>query len=356
MSTIEFKHVRKWDDEFTMSTRFLPGVMKTQLDAIMELLKLYRRVSFDDPCTKTACSMCHRVHAERILAFMQKHEPIHFVLPAFPAKSPNKQKVIGHLPDLGERLALGNLEELCIRIQGIYSPGARLTVCTDGHVSSDLVGLNDDTVLLYLESLKAMVENGGLGCLDTFSLPDLQDGADHCVESCRRYLLEHFALPVEEVRHRVMTDMQTTRTFNGIARIVLEDLLVAERTLNRSAIRRKAKLLAYQMTQRSIAWSTLIAEEFPNAVRLSVHPQSGHGNKFGLRLLPSSDHWLTPWDGVVVEVDGRYQLLKRWQAEEQGAKLIYSGSRPSHYSLASFNSTLLDSERLNRFMALTGEV
>ena len=144
------------EGKFIMSTRLLPSIMSTQLDAIMDLLKLYRRVSFDDPCAKSACSLCHRAHAERILAFMRRQEPIHFVLPAFPAKSPNKKKVIGDLPDLGERLALGNLEELCIRIQGIYSPGARLTICTDGHVFADLVGLSDDTVLLYLESLKAM--------------------------------------------------------------------------------------------------------------------------------------------------------------------------------------------------------
>jgi hypothetical protein len=58
---------------------------------------------------------------------------IPMVLPAFPMKSNNRmQKVLGHLPDLGEELALARLANLCHDIKAIYSPGAMVVIVTDG--------------------------------------------------------------------------------------------------------------------------------------------------------------------------------------------------------------------------------
>src|SRR6201996_738089 len=62
-------------------------------------------------------------------------EIIPLVLPAFPWKSVNKvEKVIGHLPDLGEELALGRLNQVCLDIGKIYAPGAYVLITSDGLV------------------------------------------------------------------------------------------------------------------------------------------------------------------------------------------------------------------------------
>lgn len=54
-------------------------------------------------------------------------------LPAFPFKSANKvYKVLGKLPDKAEELALGRLNSMCQRVAEIYSPGARVTIISDG--------------------------------------------------------------------------------------------------------------------------------------------------------------------------------------------------------------------------------
>lgn len=66
-------------------------------------------------------------------------KPIRMVLPAFPAKSPSRDKTLSHLPDHGEELALRNLNELCKRIGQIYEPGARIVICSDGRVFADVV-------------------------------------------------------------------------------------------------------------------------------------------------------------------------------------------------------------------------
>ena len=70
-------------------------------------------------------------------------------LPAFPCKSPSPAKVTGVLPDEGERLALTELDELCRRIRDLYPPGAGVTICSDGHVFADHIGVDDDTITAY---------------------------------------------------------------------------------------------------------------------------------------------------------------------------------------------------------------
>lgn len=65
--------------------------------------------------------------------FILAEKRVEACLPAFPFKSANKvYKVLGHLPDKAEELALDRLNTICKRIQLIYAPGARITIISDG--------------------------------------------------------------------------------------------------------------------------------------------------------------------------------------------------------------------------------
>ena len=50
--------------------------------------------------------------------------------------------------------------------------------------------------------------------------------------------------------------------------------------------------------------------------------------------METSNRWMTPWHGTAVELDGRFVLMRRQQAEALGARLVFSEGRPSHYLLA----------------------
>ena len=64
-------------------------------------------------------------------------------LPAFPFKSANKvEKVFGILPDKAEELALERLNTMCIRIENVYPPGAKLIIISDGLVYNGLCNTN----------------------------------------------------------------------------------------------------------------------------------------------------------------------------------------------------------------------
>lgn len=65
---------------------------------------------------------------------IEKGEPVRLLLPGFPFKAPNTKKVLGTLPDLGEKLALGHLNGLCRNIAEVYEHGAEVHICSDGLV------------------------------------------------------------------------------------------------------------------------------------------------------------------------------------------------------------------------------
>lgn len=65
--------------------------------------------------------------------FVEAQEPVETCLPSFPFKSANQvYKVFGTLPDKAEELALERLNTMCVRIQEVYPPGARVTIISDG--------------------------------------------------------------------------------------------------------------------------------------------------------------------------------------------------------------------------------
>ncbi len=272
---------------------------------------------------------CFDMHWARTRGFVVAGEPIHFVIPAFPAKSRNPDKVLGTLPDLGERLAIGFLQSFCEHVSYFYPPGARISICSDGHVFSDILGIPDEDVSDYREELRRIIRSTGGGALDIYSLEDAFGLESY--QRMRELLVSRYARPIDEIRHRMKTEPQSRSLFNGIHRFMVEDQSALNPELSRSALRKRCKELAYRVIQRSNAWGDLIGEVFPRSLRLSIHPQPSHAEKIGFHLIRTKDGWLTPWHGVVIDDGTTFTLVKRSQAERMNASLIWRNSRPSHF-------------------------
>ncbi|MFI6767400.1 L-tyrosine/L-tryptophan isonitrile synthase family protein [Streptomyces sp. NPDC050355] len=255
-------------------------------------------------------------------------EPILFTLPGFPCKSPNPAKVLGHLPDEGERLALRFLDALCGRIEAVYPPGARVAICSDGHVFSDLIGVPDRDIDAYSDALRALVRAEGLTRLDVFDLRQVYgEGLTH--DDKRLLVEEQHAPSLAELRSLTRGDDPARRLYQGITRFLFEDTAGFPGT--RSALQRDCRRRAYGVMRRSRAWGELVAVHHPEAFRLSIHPQPRGSAKFGIRLLEAPDVWLTPWHSCVLEhADGRRELMHRAEAERLG-RLVLREGRPSHY-------------------------
>lgn len=304
----------------------------------------FRRISGPQTaCASSPCQTCLEPHLSKIVSAVEQGLPVTLVLPAFPGKSPNPAKVLGTLPDMAERRALEFLQHLCDRVKQYHSPGARIILCSDGRVFSDVVGMRDEDVTAYQRELSRIIAESGLASISTFDLDDLYEYEGLDFDQMRARLMEQYGEPIDLLKAAVsrggktndcsVDDKEANRLYCGITRFLVEDAMFPGQRQSRTAIQKECRTRAYAVIQRSQAWGDWVEARFPHAIRLSIHPQTCGAKKLGIRLI-GPDHWLTPWHGVAVEVGGRFMLLKRSQAEELGARLVHFEGRPSHYVLA----------------------
>ncbi|MFF0146022.1 pyoverdine/dityrosine biosynthesis protein Dit1 [Amycolatopsis sulphurea] len=289
----------------------------TLAEDVLDLLLPHRRGTDDAPRSAFTPQL------DRIRGFVDADEPIVFTLPGFPCKSPNPAKVLGRLPDAGERLALQFLDTLCTRITELHPPGAWMLICSDGHVFGDLIGVPDDHIDAYSAELRTLVTTEHFG---TFDLRDVFGDAS-CDEKRVRIEAE-YAPTVDEVRAEVKRDEDALRLYRGITRFLFEDS--ADFDGSRSALQRRCRDRAYGVVRRSAAWARVVEHHYPDAVRLSIHPQPAGSPKFGIRLLDAPDIWTTPWHSCLVQhADGRTELLPLTQAELLGT-VVHRDGRPDY--------------------------
>lgn len=321
-------------------TRLYRSAIEIGTQILSEIMN-YRRVPRSTAlCSGFDCPKCASLHLPKIISAVQQNVPITFVLPAFPGKSPNTEKVLGHLPDHAEQLSLSFLGSLCHRIKEYYSPGIKMILCSDGRVFSDVVGMKEAHVTDYQIELDKFIKEMGLSDISTINLDDFYKDLDFL--QMRDELMKNYGNSLDFLKQKIgngakssatAEESEANRMYCGITRFLFEDSLYPGQTKSRSAIQKESRARAYEVIRRSNAWSELIAEHFPEAVRLSIHPQTCGSKKLGIRLI-GNESWMTPWHGVVVKTKEGHILIKRSEAEALGAELIFfSNGRPSHYKL-----------------------
>jgi pyoverdine/dityrosine biosynthesis protein Dit1 len=244
---------------------------------------------------------------KRIAAKMDLGQPLVFLLPAFPAKSPSPLKTSGELPDLGEVLALQGLQKLCEQISSIYAPGAKVIICSDGRVFSDVVYVSDESINKYQQGIQDIISEFQLTHLETFALDDLFPELNG--DELRERLLMQFAKSVQEVKNLIKTQDDYKKLFNGLHRFLLEDMLSMNQDQSKTKISKTAKENTYELMRRSDAWSELLNHYFKDDLRLSIHPYQLEHEKFGIKLVSSSSKWATPWHNVTVKIKDRFELM-----------------------------------------------
>ena len=314
-----------------------PDAEQTKLSiAILKQLFRHRRLQPNaGRCAENPCGQCLAIHLPKVRRWIATGEPIHFLLPAFPAKSPNTTKVLGRLPDMAEENALTFLENVCAELRELYPPGARISICSDGRVFSDLVGVSDEDVSNYAAELKRMMKQVEAQSLDFFSMEDLFDVEDH--GAMRQQLIMHYCDSLAAIENRIHAFAHHRELFNGIQRFLFEDRIVMEAAMesgkSRTQIRKDCKELAHGVIQRSDGWGRLLNDCFPMSLRLSIHPQAPHSEKIGMLLGEANDTWLTPWHGVAVKDGDTFRMMRRHEAEKLGARVVEREGRPSYLQL-----------------------
>lgn len=313
-----------------------PELTKLSVAVLKQLFRHRRLQATGGKCAGDPCEQCLAIHLPKVRRWIARSEPIHFLLPAFPAKSPNTRKVLGPLPDMAEEVALEFLENVCAELKQLYAPGARISICSDGRVFSDLVGVSDKDVSNYAAELKRIIKQTESTSLDFFCMEDLFDVEDH--GAMRQQLIDHYCDSLAAIEARVHKFEHHRELFNGIQRFLFEDRVAMDSGKSRTQVRNDCKDLAFAVIQRSDGWGRLLNDCFPMSLRLSIHPQGPHSEKIGILLGGANagearDNWLTPWHGVAVKQNDSYRFMRRHEAEELGASIVEREGRPSHFQL-----------------------
>ncbi len=274
-------------------------------------------------------------HAEKrqrqAYSFIASGKPVELVILGFPAKSPNRQKTFSEHADLGEVEGLRTLQRLASDIQTVYAPGAEIRVCSDGHIFADLVHVSDPGIDRFQEEIEKIIVRFGFDSLSTFSARSLYPRLKG--DSLRAQMMKDFAQPLPEIKLECHASEDGRALFNGIHRFLFEDDLVLFPQLSRNQLRERSKQRAYRVIQRSQAFSRLVELQFPEAIRLSIHPHAAASPKLGIQLVPGPNRWATPWHNVLVITDAGPCLMPRYEAERQGAALSFFDNQFAFFEL-----------------------
>lgn len=228
--------------------------------------------------------------------------------------------MIGVIPDMAERLSLIFLNSLCQRIQLYYAPGAHIIICSDGHVFSDLIRVTDKAINTYQDEIKNLLHEVGATHLSVFSLSDVEGLSDHAsnYDLMRKLLVDGYAESEEAIKQQLTRDEEGQQLYRSITRFLYEDSQLPSYSGSNTALQKDAKQRACGVIQRSWAWGNLLAQHFPTAIRLSIHPQPTDSVKMGIHMMPTKDDWLTPWHGVAANVNGQFVLMKKKRPSNWG--------------------------------------
>ncbi|KAJ5964570.1 Pyoverdine biosynthesis [Penicillium vulpinum] len=253
---------------------------------------------------------------EKLKINITTNQPVTMVLPAFPWKSPNQDKVLGDGADLGEELGLAKLNHLCEEISKVYPYGARLILICDGPVYNDLVGVPDDKYYDYGMELRKIAQEKHFSSIQFIRLTNLLrlgDGekipkADylHLVPACREKLMSPtYFDPRFDIDHELETNPDTKTTYESYFSRISEDikwakgfdpLLAADPALYAVEVSKRTKT----MINRLIAYEAVINATLGKHIRLSIHPSLGR-NKISIPLLRQGDLFGDmPWHASVV--------------------------------------------------------
>ena len=233
---------------------------------------------------------------------------------------------------MAERHSLDRLNALCEDIKVVYPPGAEIVICSDGYVFSDLVRIPDEDVALYTSEIINYYNTYYPEKFDFFDITDAFPEIK-CLDSTREELMVEYGESLISLTRKSQSDRDTQSMYRGITKFMYEDFVgLSDFTgMSNTQIQKAAKRTALRVIQRSNAWGVLLEKRFPDALRLSIHPQFRVSPKIGIKLSECTDCWRTPWHSVAILDNEKVYLEKRSQIDENAYRLIFNQGAPCHY-------------------------
>ncbi|GAA5645648.1 L-tyrosine/L-tryptophan isonitrile synthase family protein [Vibrio proteolyticus] len=231
-----------------------------------------------------------------------QRKPITLLLPAFPCKTNNLDKVLGHLPDLGEYRVLRKFIQAIRDIQSVYSPGVMLYIFSDYHTFSDYIHVDLEHHYRYSDGLRNMVENmNASDCVKIINFEHFPAFDDLNEYQYFSGLKQRFGDPAyeQDFARLKQHDHAMHCTYLGLKKFMHQDQKHVLVTLSHKARRERLSEMAKGMMVQGRALDNFLNAYFSHAIRLSIHEHPMQGHKYSLFLFEERA-FKTPWHTCVL--------------------------------------------------------
>lgn len=263
---------------------------------------------------------------------MSSGDRIQLVIPSFPYKSPNRNRVNSEFADMAEYLSILSLAGLVKEIEELWPHGCQLILASDGRVYRPLQtpwwpGFTDQTILNYQASLARIIQMANAERqIRQVSLDDFEKF--HGAAGYDRFARE--APSCASIEAEIKSDESALRVYLGMKYFREQELAQSPmaRALSGKSIKKHARAFTIDQLRFGRAWSNVLRDHFPNAIRLSVHAHFTEA-KLGIFLYGQEEK--TPWHSTVVWNcrTNSWNFMKRIDA-------IRIGAMPSTWSNLAF--------------------
>ncbi len=244
-------------------------------------------------------------------------EPLVFVMPSFPFKSPSRDKTLFSNVDGAEKASINHLKNFMNNAEEAYGGNLKLKIYSDGIFFAPIKKVDYDAVTKYSDDLRKLIGDDKhieLITLDKLYPKDYKSQADTIISENAR--------PINKIKEEVQAGGLLNNKFCGIHKFYTEELKGQFPNLSLNQRKKQGKERAYKVIQGAEAVNNWLAEKEPNAIRFSVHPQTVFSNKINIPLTKVRQN-MTPWHTSAVKVkdesgDEKVILMKAKDAKGKG--------------------------------------
>ena len=231
-----------------------------------------------------------------------ENKVITLLLPAFPCKTNNLDKVLGYKPDLGEYRVLQKFVNAIRDIQSVYSPGVMFYIFSDYHTFSDYINVDLEHHYTYSDELRNMVGNmNASDCLKIINFEHFSAFDDLNEYQYFNGLKQRFgdAEYERDFARLKQHDNAMHHTYLGLKKFMHQDQRYALAPLSYKKRRERLALMAKGMMVQGRALDNFLNTHLSHAIRLSIHEHPMQGKKYSLFLFDERS-FKTPWHTCVL--------------------------------------------------------
>ena len=263
----------------------------------------------------------------KVNLFVARAETIRLTLPGFPLKSPDRDgKVLGALPDVGERQALAFLNRFCESVKVFYAPGCVIDLFSDGLTFNDLLNIPRNVANAYHHELRTLCASPNIVWHSYSTVDPSFDRETGDVDT----VLDPYwrTAPVES---------EADIPLNG-RELELAVLLARERRSVFTEIdtpeSQRIEICARRMVQRGIALDGFLAAKLPSGVRLTVHAPKHDTAKVPVKVHAGSDNGALPWHSVLLsQLNGEWLMLSKSDVIQNfDAAIVGKAGKPWYFA------------------------